>query len=202
MDEAQVRALFEQLLGEQLTPAIQGALDVLQGHLDSQVSSLRGELASKPQQTSEQPDVPSGTIKERLANLEAMLVAEKAARVEAEKARADAEKAAKEAEVARQFDQQFDSLLSQYNIVPETREWLVKSLKGELAGAELVDGKFILKDGKELSEYLGGFMGSPVGQHFLQNQGNVNGLATFATTDKPATTQTPMTEQSVLSAFL
>lgn len=203
MDETQVLALITSTLETQLAPTIQGVLDTLQGHLDSQITQLKGELAStaRPNNETEAPSEPQGTVKARLAALEAQL-AESNKQMEAEKvARQAAEKAQAEAEKARKFDSEFESVLNGYKLLPETREFLVNSLKGQLAGVEEVEGKFVAANGKALDEYVNEFMSTPTGKHFLQSQGNTNGLSSFGTVDKPAINLGTVTEQAVLGAF-
>jgi hypothetical protein len=192
MDEAAIRALFASMLEEQLSPAIEGVLHTLQGHVDSELTRVRGELTSQNSQAN-QPAQPTQD-NQRLKELESMV----------EQLQADRkafEEKLEASDRARRFDASFDAALSQYKVLPEVRDFLVQSLKGSLSDIKEVKGNFVTKDGKPLSDYVANFMKSETGKHFLAYDGLADGTGGRSTSDKPGVAPTN-DMQAVLEAFM
>ena len=192
MNEEQIRAMIQ----AQLEASVAGVLDTLTSHFDTQFGSIKQQLeaAGQPQGTAQgKPEAGKNSLTDRLAVLEQRLEQEKKARVEAEQRQAQAER-------DRQFDSEFDKVIGAYNVQPELRQFLVKTLKSELGSAELVGNAFI-KDGKDLSEYISDFMSSPVGKHFQPPSGNHTGSGSQTTQDKAGLTGQG-SEQDVCNALM
>jgi len=171
MTEAEIRALFESLMADKLTeaveaaltPAISGVLTTLQGHVDGSLQELETKLAPKAPEAPASNGGKQSPLEQRLAQLEAQLTEEKTKREQAEQAKFETERLGK-------LERTLNDAIGTAGPDSKYRDFVAKVLMSEVNGAKEIGGKFIV-NGKEVSQVVTEFFNSPVGQHLLPAPG-------------------------------
>jgi hypothetical protein len=126
---------------------------MFKGFSDAVMEQVEARLKATTQPTTTEPETPASTLTQRIAQLEKQL----------------AEKAELEAKTARQqnYDNSFKAELTRYQLAfPVETENIVKGLMA--SDMDLVEGKWLSKDGKTLQERVDAFFATPFGQHLLK----------------------------------
>lgn len=126
---------------------------MFKGFSDAVMEQVEARLKATSQPTNSEPETPTSTLTQRIAQLEKQL----------------AEKAELEAKAARQnsYDTSFKTELTRYQLAfPVETESIVKGLMA--SDMDLVEGKWLSKDGKTLQERVDAFFNTPFGQHLLK----------------------------------
>jgi len=138
---------------EGATPVNEDLTAMFRGFSDAVMEQVDARLKAATPTATPEVETPANTLTQRIAQLEKQL----------------AEKAEAEAKSARQqsYDNAFKSELTRFPLAyPVETESIVKGLMA--SDMELVEGKWLSKDGKSLQERVDSFFATPFGQHLLK----------------------------------
>lgn len=159
---------------------------MFRGFSDAVMEQVENRLKSvNPQPENSAPTEQELTLKQRLALLEKQLADKN------------------EAEVRQQRQNHYDTAikteLSRYELAfPNETQDIVKGLMAP--SLDLVDGKWLSKDGKVLQEHIDAFFATPFGQHLLKAPTGQVGSGTTST-HNPRVAPTPDANSAISRLF-
>lgn len=162
-----------------LSAMFKGFSDAVMEQVENRLKAIQQPSEATPTQEQEL------TLKQRLALLEKQL----------------ADKNEAEARQARQqsYDTSVKGELSRYQLAYPTET--IDIVKGLLAPSlDVVDGKWLSKDGKTLQEHVDAFFSTPFGQHLLKAPTGQGGTGT-AQANSPRTAPTVDTNSAISRLF-
>lgn len=159
---------------------------MFKGFSDAVMEQVENRLKSVTQPSTEASTSEQElTLKQRLALVEKQL---------ADKVEAEARQARQSA-----YDNSVKSELSRYQLAYPTET--IDIVKGLLAPSlDVVDGKWLSKDGKTLAEHIDAFFSTPFGQHLLKAPSGQVGTGT-APAQNPRVTPTPDANSAISRLF-